>query len=328
MIYKSINRAVTFILIAMSAATSMVVEQAGAQTAYPSKPVTIILPFGPGSGTDTVIQAIKPEIESQLGVPVVISHQPGAGGQVGTVAIANATPDGYTFGMSTVSTMATNFVFKKQTYGHDNFKFITRIGFIPRALVVHREFPAQTYSQFVDKVTKIEKPYFYGVTTNSVDQLDMELLKKTSPLQLTAVTYSDVGTTYKMDFVSGRVPVTYISLSLLSSFASDSNSRVLAITGQHRHPDYPQVPTFKEIGIADLTKASFYGFIAPSGVSSSQIDTLNRALTRALKMPSAILKLKNLGVVSAPNTPEEHRLEALETLTVYTQLAINLKIQP
>ena len=77
-----------------------------------------------------------------------------------------------------------------------------------------------------------------------------------------------------------------------------------------------------------LDRASFLGFIAPAGISSSQVETLNLAFNRAMTMPSAVLKLKNLGVLSAPSTSDEHRLEALETLKLYTQLGIDLKIKP
>ena len=328
MIYKSLRRAVTIILISLAASTSVIMEQAAAESVYPSKPVNIILAFGPGSGADTVMRAIKPEIESQLGVPVVIVYRPGAGGQIGTKAIADSPPDGYTIGMNSVTTMATNFVFKTQSYNLDNFKFISRIGFMPRALIVHQQFPSQTYSQFINETKKIGNSYFYGVPSNSIDQLDMELLKRAKSLQLAAITYPDVGAAYKTDFLSGRVPITYNSLPLLSSFTTEDNSRILAITGQHRHPNFPQVPTFKEIGIPGLDRASFLGFIAPAGISSSQVETLNLAFNRAMTMPSAVLKLKNLGVLSAPSTSDEHRLEALETLKLYTQLGIDLKIKP
>lgn len=328
MIYKSLRHACTFILVSLAAFTSVVTEQASAESAYPARPIKVIVPFGPGSGVDAVIQAIKPEIESQLGVPVVVVHKAGAGGQVGTQAIVDSLPDGYTIGMSTVSTVATNFVFKKQTYTHSDLEFISRIGFMPRALATNLQFPAQTYAQFVDQVKKSKDPYFYTTVINTVDMLDMELIKKHSSLTLTAVPYPDSGASFKTDFASNRIQITYNSLPVITSLIAGTNAKLLAITGNRRHPAWPAVPSFAELGIKELNRASFYGFVAPANTSQLYINTLNRALVAALMMPSAVEKLNRLGIISAPSTPLEHKLESQETLKLYLETAADLKIQP
>lgn len=309
------------------AAVTLAVLSFAAQADYPNRPITLVTPFGPGSGVDTVARILQPELEKHLGVPVVIKNVSGAGGQIGTKAVVDAEGDGYTIGMSTVSTVSTNFVFKQQPYTLEDFSYVSRIGLMSRALVVNQSFPAKNWKQFVSHTKANPNRYFYTAVTNGVDMLDMHLITAYAGLEITPVPYPDNNAAFRTDFVSNRIQVTYNSLPVLTPFLQNNDAKLLAITGSRRNPAYPDVPTFAELGIPELGAASFWGVVGPKNMNSAAVNRLNQAFALALKSPDVIEKLVKMGIVAAPSSPAEHKMEAETAYSVYTNLGKKLKIQ-
>ena len=295
---------------------------------YPSRAVTLIVPFGPGSGVDTVARIMKPELEQNLGVAVVIKNASGAGGQIGTQATVNSESDGYTIGMSTVSTMATNFVFKKQPYSLEDFSYISRIGLMSRALIVNQKFPANDWQQFVAQVRNNPNKYFYTTVANSVDMLDMHLISISSKLELTPIPYPDNNSAFRTDLVSDRVQITYNSLPVLTPFLLNNDAKLLAITGGSRSTAYPDVPTFAELGIKELGSASFWGIVGPKNMNPQHIARLNQALVKTLTSPEVVGKLAQLGILASTSSPADHQADAAQAYALYTKLGQALNIQP
>ena len=197
---------------------AMAVLSFAACAEYPNRPITMIVPSNAGSGLDTVARIMQPELERHLGVPLVIKNVSGAGGQIGAKSLVDSAADGYTIGMNNVSTMATNFVFKKQPYSLEDFSYISRIGLMSRALIINQSFPASDWAQFVAQVRKEPNRYFYTTVTNSVDMLDMHLITDHAGLAVTPVPYPDNNSAFRADLVSNRVQITYNSLPVLTQF--------------------------------------------------------------------------------------------------------------
>jgi tripartite-type tricarboxylate transporter receptor subunit TctC len=294
---------------------------------YPDRPVTLVVPFGPGSGVDTVARIMQPVLEQELGVTLVVKNVSGAGGQIGTQELVISPADGYTIGISTVSTMSTNFVFRKQPYSLDSFSYVSRIGLMPRALVVNQTFPANDWKKFVAQVRASPNKYFYTTVANSVDMLDMHLITTTAGLELTAVPYPDNNSAFRIDLVSNRVQITYNSLPVLTSFLKNNDTKLLAITGQHRSIVYPDVPTFAELGIKELEAASFYGVVGPKNLKAEHITRLNQAFAKTLTNPVVVEKLTKIGIVASSSSPAEHQTETARAYTLYTKLGQKLNIQ-
>lgn len=309
-------------------AAAAAVLSISAYAQYPDRPVTLVVPFGPGSGVDTVARIIQPELEKHLGASLVIKNVSGAGGQIGAQTLVDAVPDGYTIGMSTVSTMATNFVFRKQPYDLNSFSYVSRVGLMPRALIVNQNFPANDWKQFVAQVRKNPNKYFYTTVTNSVDMLDMHLISVSAKLELTPVPYPDNNAAFRTDLVSDRVQITYNSLPVLTPFLNNNDAKLLAITGRKRSAAYPDVPTFAELGIQELGAASFWGIVGPKNMDTQHIAWLNQALVKTLSSAEVVEKLSKMGIVASTSSPAEHQAEAAQAYTLYTKLGQKLNIQP
>lgn len=296
---------------------------------FPSKPVTVIVPYGPGSGTDAVMRIIQPEMEKKLGVPVVIQNRAGAGGAIGTKAIADARNDGYTIGLSVVSTFATNQLFQSQTYDPLNdFSYLTRLGVMPRALVSNVHFPTTQHTKILAELKINPDKYFYATVINTVDMFNFEIYKSATGAKMTAVTYSDSRNSIMLDLQANRVQFTFDSLPVLTPWVQKGNIKLVAITGTTRNSQYPDVPTFSELGIKDLTASSWYGFVAPKNLEKDRQDILVKAIHDILNNPGLKNKIAQLGIEINTNTPVEHRKEIADSIELYARIAKKLGIVP
>lgn len=323
-----IRRVATFVMASLTISTAVLADRAWAQNSYPSKPINIIISYGPGSSTDTIARLMQPELEKELGVPVVIVNKGGAGGAIGTNAIASADPDGYTIGMSVVSTFSTNLIFKKQTYDPlTDFSFISRLGYMPRGLAVNSEFPATTHADLVKELTQNPNKYFYSTVINTADQLNAEIYKSATGTKITAVTYSDNAGKAQLDLAANRVQLAFESLPVIRK-QLPSGIRLMALSGDTRHPLHPDVPTFKELGLEDLNISSYYGFVGPKDMSKDHVAKLNAALKVVLANQKVADGIANFGVLVKTSTPEQHRQDVIKATRIYTSTAAKLGITP
>jgi len=296
---------------------------------FPSKPVTVIVPYGPGSGSDAIIRIIQPVLEKKLGVPVVIQNRAGAGGAIGTKAIADASNDGYTIGVSVVSTFAINQLFQRQTYDPLNdFSYLARLGVMPRALVTNVHFPTAQHTKILSELKINPEKYFYATVINTVDMFNFEIYKSATGAKMTQVTYGDSRNSIMLDLQSNRVQFTFDSLPVLTPWAQKGNIKLVAITGTTRNSQYPDVPTFSELGIKDLTASSWYGFVAPKNLEKDRQDVLVKAIHDALGDLGLKNKIAQLGIEISPNTPAEHRKEIADSIELYARIAKKLGIIP
>lgn len=301
---KRIAAAVVFGLLALAA-------PAAAQDAYPSRPITMIVPFAPGGSTDAIGRIVAEGLRQTLGQVVVVENRAGAGGSIGTAAIAQAEPDGYTIGIGTASTLAINpATYKNLSF--DVLKDLMPIGGIaevPNIMSVNPSVDALDMAAFIAFARAHPGELSYASAGNgSVSHLLGEQFKLATGTDIVHVPYKGVGPAL-LDAVGGQVEVIYDNLPTSLPLVQEGRLRALAVSGETRVPALPDVPTFAEVGLADMNWMAFFGLVAPKGIPEPVLQKLSDALGEALALPGVRDKLVAQQAVVTGTSPTEFKAE-------------------
>jgi tripartite-type tricarboxylate transporter receptor subunit TctC len=258
-----------------------------AQTNYPAKPITIVVPYGAGGSADSRSRQLAQKMSLILKQPFVIDNKPGAGGNIGTEFIARSAPDGYTIGMGNFAPMAVN----KTLFG--NLRYDPETALIPiiliekgpLILVVNPNSPYKTIQDIV--VAAKAKPGTLTFSSGGIGgshQLSAELFMQNAGIQMIHVPYKS-GSAALTDLMAGNVDMMFDQMySAVPNIKADK-LRPIAITSKKRSPLFPSVPSFAELAYPKVEVLNWQGFIAPAGTPKPIIDTLNKAANEALKDP-------------------------------------------
>lgn len=261
--------------------------QVQAQSTYPNKAISFIVPYGAGGGADSRSRQIGLELSKILNVPVIVENKPGAGGNIGTEYIAKANPDGYTIGMGNFAPLAVN----KTLFG--NLKFdpetdLTPIVLIekgPLVLVVHPNSPYKTVADIVaDAKAKPGVLTFASGGIGGSHQLSAELFKQSAGIDMIHVPYKS-GAAALTDLMGSNVNLMFDQMYSAMPSITGGKLRPLAITSKKRSPMLKDVPTFAEVGYPQVAVDNWQGLIAPKGTSKAVVDKLNAAVNQILKEP-------------------------------------------
>jgi tripartite-type tricarboxylate transporter receptor subunit TctC len=282
-------------------------QQAKAQSSYPNKPITFIVPYGAGGGSDSRSRQIAQKMSVILKQAIVVENKPGAGGNIGTEMIARAAPDGYTIGMGNFAPLAVN----KTLFGnlrYDPEKDLTPIVLIERGPLVLVVNPSSPYKSVQDLVKAAKaKPgalIFSSGGIGGTHQLSAELFKINAGVDMIHAPYKS-GAAALMDLMANNVTMMFDQMySAMPGIKSDK-LRPLAITSKSRSPLLPNVPTFAELGYPKVEVLNWQGLIAPKGTPKEIIDKLNFAANEALKDPQIREQMLSQGNEIGGGSPSE-----------------------
>lgn len=282
-----------FLAVAFAAALVQM-PQAIAQ-AYPAKPVRMIVPFAAGGRVDAVGRIVCEALSKDMGQPCVVETKAGAGGAIGAEYVAKAAPDGYTLLLASAGIMAIlPHVQKKLAYDpRRDFTAVSRLVVGFTYIGVHKDFKARSIADLVAMAK--DKPGTIGYATSGVGtygHLAGELMTQAAAAPMVHIPYKGTGAAVA-DFLAGHVPV--MIAGELGDLTKDGGVRILATTNQTRPPDFPNVPTMKELGYPQFVADSWIGLFAPAGTDPAIATKLNVSVLRTLQNPEIAAKVRGLG---------------------------------
>lgn len=301
MTFRFTRRALGAALIAVAAAVA-----ATAAHAYPDKPIRLIVPWPAGGSSDTAARLVAKHLGDRLKTTILVDNRAGASGNIGTDAVAKATPDGYTLLLSSGPFSVNPSLFRKLPF--DTVKDFVPIGQIantPSVLVVHPSSAARTVQEFVAMSRNTGKPTTVASPGNGTAQhLALELLREKAGLAITHVPYKG-GAPAVNDLLGNQVPAMVSGFPEVAPHLSAGTLRALAVTTSARSALLPNVPSLMEVGLADSGTAGWNGLHAPAGTPAPVTELLNRELVNVLKMPEVQSQLARLGFEVRPTTQAE-----------------------
>jgi tripartite-type tricarboxylate transporter receptor subunit TctC len=280
----------SLLLIALAGTVLAAGSVAHAQTAWPTRPVKLVVPYPPGGNADTISRLVAERLTPVLGQPVVVDNRAGAGATIGAQAVAQAPGDGYTLLMAPTAVMAITPLLRTVPYDPASFVPVAMVSGSYGIVTARKDLPSKTMTEFIAAAKAAPGKFTYGSAgLATITHLSGEIIQQQTGIKLLHVPYK--GSIEAMnDLVGGRIDVMVDSVALPQIKAG--NLRALAVTTAHRHPELPDVPTFTELGIG-LENRSWFGVFAPKGTPADIVARVSAGLERVLKapdMPATLLK--------------------------------------
>jgi tripartite-type tricarboxylate transporter receptor subunit TctC len=271
---------------------------------YPTKPIRVIVPFGPGGPSDFLIRNIGQKLTEAWGQQLIVDHRAGANGVVGAELTARAAPDGYTLGMATNGTHGINAsLFNKLPYDTvKDFAPVTRFGFAPYLLIAHPSLPVRGVKELIAlaRTRPGEITWSFG---GSPSQLAAELFKKMAGVNVIVVPYKGNGPAV-VAVLSGEVSLSFGNIAQSVPQVKAGRLRALAVASLQRSAVMPEVPTVAESGLPGFEGGAWYGLLAPAATPRVIVDRLNSEIVRILKLPDIQQRLRGEAYDIYGDTPE------------------------
>jgi tripartite-type tricarboxylate transporter receptor subunit TctC len=273
---------------------------------YPNKSIRIIVPFPAGTGPDANARQIAAKMGPALGQTVVIENRPGAAGQIGTDAAAKAAPDGYTLYMGFTSTISIQpYVYSKLPYNAErDFAPVSLVGVLRTGMIAHPSVPAKDAREFI-ALSKAQPDLLNAATQGigTYSHLSGEWFTTLSGAKMKFIAYN-TNSPYA-DLMAGQVQVMFDGMPAAVGNIKAGKLKVLAISGKSRHPTFPDVPTFTEMGIPDFEPVAWLGLFAPAGTPQAILDKVGAAVAQGVKAPDFIEQWRTFGGDPVGSTPAE-----------------------
>ena len=281
-----------------------------AQEPYPSKPVKILVPYGPGGATDIIARIVAQRLTESLGQTFLVENRPGANGNIALEAAAKAAPDGYTLLVGNVSTNAINenaFASQLKIRPSRDLLGIAKLVDIPHIVVANASFPASSIAELVAAAKKEPgKINFASVGMGSYPHLDMERFMKAAGIELTHVPYKGGAGQAIPAMIAGEVQVAFFNMASLLPHIRSGRLRALAAIPAQRLPELPSVPTLAEQGFPGIGTNAWQGMFAPAATPKPVVDKLYGALAAVLTRPEMKESLgKQMMSVELSRSPQE-----------------------
>lgn len=272
--------------------------------AYPTKPIRLVVPYGPGGPSDIVARVIADEMSRSLGQPLVIDNKPGAGSMVGTELVVRSPADGYTLLLTDLPVTIVPHVLKASAK-YNPVKDLEPIGLIGGSslgFVVPDALPAKTLAEFVTLARSRPEGMRIGSGGNgSLTHLMAEVFAQSAGFKLTHLPYLGTGPAIP-DLLAGRLDGLFNSYLATKPYLDGGKLRMLAIASDHRVPEFPSATTFAEAGYRDVTVDYWLGIVGPSGMPKSVVDRVRSALDKALQSSGVQEKFTALAITKTNDT--------------------------
>jgi tripartite-type tricarboxylate transporter receptor subunit TctC len=295
---------------------------------YPSRPITIVAVFGPGSASDTICRIIADKLSPALGQPVIVEDRPGADGALAALYVHHQPADGYTLLMGTNSPLSAD-PFIHLGLGYDpikDFVPITRAGSFTLMLVVDPNLPIHSIKELVDyaKANPGKLSFASGNTAGIVGGYTMA---KWAEISMLHVPYKTTGPAL-MDIIAGRVSMMFADFTTAQPHVKAGTVRPLAISRIQRSSLYPDLPTMDEAGVQGFNLDAWAGLVAPAGTPAAIVKKLNTALREVIDSPDVQARFKNVGFEGFSSSPEELAAFMKVQLGVWEKMVKDADIKP
>jgi len=314
---QSVTRAATCVAVSL-----MLAAASFAQSAYPNKPIRLIVPFPAGGSVDVTSRALAQKLSEQLGQQVVIDNRPGAGGNIGMDAVAKSPADGYTLGMGALSTHAVNpALFAKMPYDAvKDFAPITLVVITPNVLVTNPvALPASDVAGIVAAAKLSGTVNCASGSNGSAGHLACELFKLQTGAPITHVPYKGGGPAMT-DLLGGQVQMMFDNMASSLPQIKSGKLKAFAVTTPKRSALAPDLPTMAEAGVKDFDVFTWWGLFAPAGTPPELVKRLSLEVNKALAKPDLREKWLASGAEPAASTPEEFKAFIGKELTKYARI--------
>jgi tripartite-type tricarboxylate transporter receptor subunit TctC len=285
-------------------ASLVVVVSTSAFSAWPEKPIKVLIGYAPGGSTDVVARLLAPRIGEKLGQPMVIENKPGGAGDLAAELMLQAPADGYTLMMTTVAVHALNPGLMKQKFNPiDDFTPIALVASYPMIMIASPQSTFKTPAELKELAAK--SPLFYSSSgVGSPGHLSGELLRKSLDADLTHVPYKG-GAPSVMAIMSGEAQVNFATLPAVVPQIRGGKVRAIALASRERNPAVPDVPTLIELGLADFEVGTWTGFIGPRGVPADVVKRINDAVAEVVNEPAVRKRLVDEGAEVRLMSPQD-----------------------
>lgn len=277
-----------------------------ADTAYPDKPVRLVVPYPPGGSLDIIGRVLAQKLTSSLGQSVVVENRSGASGAIGTQAVAKSSPDGYMLlmGSPTPISILPNI---SPAIQYDASHDLAPVGLVatgPHVLVINSRTPARDVREFVAYARKQGRPVSFGTFLGSPQDLAGYLFARDTGLSLQRVSYRGSGPALN-DLASGVIQFMVVELAAALPFVESGHVRAIGIAADKRSPVLPDLPTVAEQGLPGIESGGWFGVFARAGTPEPVLDKLSRSLQQAVADPEVRARLASVGVTAATSTRPE-----------------------
>jgi tripartite-type tricarboxylate transporter receptor subunit TctC len=308
------------------AATGVAATGAGRAATYPSETIKIVVPRAPGGGTDNLIRLLQPGLEKKLGVSILIDNRPDAAAIIGSTLVARAKPDGYTFLAADNALYQNPAIVDSLPYDTlKDFSAVTMIAQGPVILIVHPDVPAHDLQELIALARKSDLSFASGGIGASTHLVGV-MVNLRAGIKVLHVPFKGSGPALNA-LLGGHVTMDYGGISSAAPYVKAGKVRAIAVTGSHRDPSLPDVPTFTEAGLADADVTSVWGLHAPAGTPIALRRTIRDVIAEVVRDPETAKRLVEYGYEPIANTPEEHQAQTAALVNKWIEIGktVNLK---
>lgn len=274
---------------------------------FPSRPVTIVVPFPAGGATDITARLVAEGLSKKWGQAVVVENKPGAGGNVGSEYVARAAPDGYTLVLGVTGSHGINTsLYKNMRYDPvKDFEAVTQATLYPNAIIVNNDVPANNLQELIALLKKPDAHYSYGSDGNgTASHLGMELIKNQGKFEISHIPYRG-SSPMVTDLLGGQIQVGITGLPAVQAYAKSGKLKIVALTTADRFASAPDYPTVAEQGFAGYAAPPWSGFFAPKGTPKALVEKISADMREVMSDPKAKEKMIAAGSEFTPSTPAE-----------------------